>query len=414
MCRNPFVHIRSGFTLMELMTVLVIIGIMSAIGMPMYRDYVMSAKMAESIVVVDAMDKNQQKYFAENGTYVSLPPNPAAVPGIASPGESSAFASSDQWQAVGFPIPPGSAVLFSYQTFAGQTQPGTSTPIEENGLYAPNTNMDLERTGLYNAGLDPTPLQYYALHANDFQLDFGFMNWNACAAGDHAACVAACRGDARCEAECPPDRDDGGGDPYQGYGNYRDCIYGCQSAAGTQEAWYTCSQSCSEDDDGDCTTIGDSDCEDPESVQEACQGMMGAINATAECQRPDGECQDYGERTDTDCYPSTPADDDNEGDGKGEEGGGEEPPAEDEGEGEGEEDPGEGEGEEEGGSNACASFGVSTPNDFGVDSGISDHAWFITTAVGNFEDGANCTLVAKVVNMVGGQNAGGGIIQIRE
>jgi len=339
--------------------------------------------MAESIVVVDAMDKNQQKYFAENGTYVSLPPNPAAVPGIASPGESSAFASSDQWQAVGFPIPPGSAVLFSYQTFAGQTQPGTSTPIEENGLYAPNTNMDLERTGLYNAGLDPTPLQYYALHANDFQLDFGFMNWNACAAGDHAACVAACRGDARCEAECPPDEEEGKEEPI-------DCATTCGGEP-------TCIEACNEGPTAACIAHGVASGGDPEELAE-------------ECSHSDGVCPN--QKGDVDCYgpPGESGEEGKEDEGEGEE----EPPAEDAGDEGGEEDPGESEGEDEGGSNACASFGVSTPNDFGVDSGVTDHAWFITSAVANFEDGANCTLVAKVVNMVGGQNAGGGIIQIRE
>ncbi len=392
---------HQGFTLIELMTTLIIVGILAAVGSPMYRDYVMSAKMAESIVIVDAMDKNQLKYFAENGTFMSAPPNPSTVPGITSPGEAGVFGSTAEWAAIGLPVVAGSTVLFSYQVFAGQMEPGTSTPIVTGGLYAPNTNMDLERTGLYNASYDIAPMRNYALHANDFELDFGFGNWNACAA-THAECIAGCRGDARCESTCPPEDDrEGGGEG----GDFRTCIYSCQTEAGTMQGWYDCAETCSEDGDGHCTKVGDSDCGDNPSMEDLCNGIMGTGISGDPCESSDGQCADNQERHDPDCYnggdDGKDGKDDGEGEGRGEEEGG------------GEEEPGDSEGGDEGGANSCASFGVSTPQDFGVQPDVVDQAFFITTAVSNLKDGLGCTLVGKV-HIVNGTNSMGGLVQIRE
>ena len=59
----------SGFTLIELMTVIVIIGIIAMVAFPSYRQYVNNAKIAQATVTIDAIDTSQRTYFADNNSF---------------------------------------------------------------------------------------------------------------------------------------------------------------------------------------------------------------------------------------------------------------------------------------------------------------------------------------------------------
>lgn len=58
-----------GFTLVELVIVIVIVGILSVISVPVYRGYVQKAKMTEGQVLVGAIVKSQLAYHVKNGTF---------------------------------------------------------------------------------------------------------------------------------------------------------------------------------------------------------------------------------------------------------------------------------------------------------------------------------------------------------
>ena len=64
---------HSGFTLVELMIVIAIIGVLAAIALPAYQDYVKQAKRADAKSALLSVQLAEEKYRANNTTYGTLP-----------------------------------------------------------------------------------------------------------------------------------------------------------------------------------------------------------------------------------------------------------------------------------------------------------------------------------------------------
>jgi len=61
--------VQQGFTLIELMIVVAIIGILAAVAIPAYQDYTAKAQASEAFVLLDGLKTPMQESFSQDGTW---------------------------------------------------------------------------------------------------------------------------------------------------------------------------------------------------------------------------------------------------------------------------------------------------------------------------------------------------------
>lgn len=60
---------NKGFTLIELMVVVAVVAILSAIGFPAYTDYILRTQVAEATSTLSSMQVKMEQYYQDNRTY---------------------------------------------------------------------------------------------------------------------------------------------------------------------------------------------------------------------------------------------------------------------------------------------------------------------------------------------------------
>ena len=62
-------HVHQGFTLIELMIVVAIIGILAAIALPAYQNYTIRAQVTEGLSLASGIKIGVADYYASNGSF---------------------------------------------------------------------------------------------------------------------------------------------------------------------------------------------------------------------------------------------------------------------------------------------------------------------------------------------------------
>ncbi|MEN9578769.1 MAG: fimbrial protein pilA [Pseudomonadota bacterium] len=129
---------QSGFTLVELMTVVVIVGVLSALAVYGVRMYIQSTKSSEAGAIINAIRAAQEVYRQDTfvyldvsaGNYANL--HPSATPGNFKrswAGDGDSVATSQGFRELGVTVDSG--VYYSYGVVAGRTGETVPTPPTE-------------------------------------------------------------------------------------------------------------------------------------------------------------------------------------------------------------------------------------------------------------------------------------------
>jgi type IV pilus assembly protein PilE len=139
-------NIEAGFTLIELMVTVAIIGVLTAIALPIYSDYVLRGRITDAVSGLSDMRVKMEQFFQDNRTYVgactagTVAPLPAAT-------TSFTFACSGLTASAYTVTATGTATMagFAYTTDQDNVRTTTGLPSGWSGVN--NTCWVLKNTG---------------------------------------------------------------------------------------------------------------------------------------------------------------------------------------------------------------------------------------------------------------------------
>lgn len=117
---------RGGYSLVEMMIVVAIMGVLASIAIPAFRSYIYLSKTSEATTFIGEIRQRQESYRAEFGQYCAVSGStwgtwtPTTLP----TGTAVAWPGGTNWTQLG--ASPDTGVYFQYASIAGA--PGTTPP----------------------------------------------------------------------------------------------------------------------------------------------------------------------------------------------------------------------------------------------------------------------------------------------
>jgi prepilin-type N-terminal cleavage/methylation domain-containing protein len=120
-----------GFSILELMIALAIVGLLAAIALPFFHTYQLRSKSAEVKSNLGALRVLEESYFSTHDAFLAAAPEPPVIPGATT----AAFVPNAAFTALGFA--PEGRVYFSY---------GASVSADGTG-YTADAAADIDADG---------------------------------------------------------------------------------------------------------------------------------------------------------------------------------------------------------------------------------------------------------------------------
>jgi prepilin-type N-terminal cleavage/methylation domain-containing protein len=145
--------VLAGFTLVELMIVVVILGILAAVAIPAFTRYVKRSKTSEATGNISKIYQGEVSYFNQSSeqsvaSFASAAQTPTAAASASKyPAQPTAFTADSGWSAIGFSV--DSPLYYAYSATASAS---TFNAIANGNIDGDATNSTFSRAATLNAG----------------------------------------------------------------------------------------------------------------------------------------------------------------------------------------------------------------------------------------------------------------------